>query len=136
MQYLNNLPIAGILLILLEDLQIIVIVMQFIIALSILNVWVLRYDTIAAQFKEFELPTWVRNIVGIIKGTLCIMLIAGIWYYMLAVIASIGISILMFFAFLSHLRAKHEMSKSLPALGLSILCIVVAILCNHYKFHG
>lgn len=116
--------------------QIVVIVLQFIIALSILNVWVFQYDTIVAQFKEFNLPVWLRNAVGWAKAVCCIVLLAGIWVWQLAVAGALAIAVLMIFAILTHLRAKDPFPKIFPAIVLFALCLVVAYLCYHYRFAG
>ncbi len=120
----------------LENMQIITIIFQLVIAISILNVWVLKFETIANDFKTFNFPDWFRNIVGIAKGLLCVMLIGGIWMYQLAVIASLSISLFMLVAVIAHYIAKHSFSKTLPALGLCLLCFLVAYLSWHYKFKG
>lgn len=119
-----------------EDIQIVVIILQFIIAISILNVWVLQYRSMSDQFQEFNLPGWTKNAVGVTKGILCVMLIGGIWMYQLAVIASIGIAISMLFAIIVHMRARHDMSKIIPAIILGALALVVAFMCYRYKFRG
>lgn len=119
-----------------DTIQIAVIVLQFIIAISILNVWVLQYAVIKEQFREFQLPDWVRNAVGAAKGVFCIMLIAGIWVWQLAVAGSIAIGVMMLFAILSHIRAKDPFPKIFPAVVLFVLCFLVAIISAVYKFKG
>lgn len=37
---------------------------QLIIALSIFVVWVLRFDNIVREFRQFRLPDLLRNLVG------------------------------------------------------------------------
>lgn len=120
----------------LENIQIIAIVCQLVIAISILNVWVLRFETMANDFKTFNFPDWFRNVVGIAKGLLCVLLISGIWMYQMAIIASLSIAIIMLVAVIAHYIAKHSLAKTLPALGLCLLCLVVALLSWHYKFKG
>ena len=119
-----------------ENMQVLTIICQFIIALSILNVWLLRYETIANDFKTFNLPNWLRNVLGLTKGILCIMLIAGIWIYQLAVAASIAIAILMVGAIITHVNAKHSFKKTFPAFGLCLIAVLVAWLSSYYKFKG
>ena len=38
---------------------------------SVLFVWVIRYDNIIKEFKQYELPDWLRDFVGILKNDLC-----------------------------------------------------------------
>ena len=47
-----------------------VIYSQIIIAISIVIVWVFRFDNIIKEFKEYELPDLIRNIVGATKISL------------------------------------------------------------------
>jgi hypothetical protein len=115
--------------------QIVLIILQFFIAYSIFNVWVLRYKTMAADFQTFGYPIWMRNIIGAIKVLLAVMLIYGIWHYQFAVYASIGIAVMMIAAVGVHLVEKDPMKKLMPAIALAVLAIIVAILTNYYKFN-
>ncbi len=116
--------------------QILLIILQFFTAFSIFNVWVLRYRTMADDFRQFGFPSWFRNVIGGIKIFLALMLIAGIWMYQYAVIASIGIAVLMASALFVHLKEKDPFSKLWPALVLTIVSIILAVLVNHYRFVG
>ena len=42
---------------------------------SILFVWVVRYSNIKDEFKSFNLPKWLRDLVGILKLSFAIMLL-------------------------------------------------------------
>lgn len=114
--------------------QIVMIILQFFIAFSIFNVWVLRYRTMASDFQQFGLPTWLRNIVGAIKIFFSIMLIAGVWNYSFTIVGGIGIAVLMVSAVAVHIKEKDPVSKMWPAIVLAILAIAVAILAYHFKF--
>ena len=41
-------------------------VLQVITASSILFVWVVRYDNIITEFQQYQLPVWLRDMVGIL----------------------------------------------------------------------
>ena len=41
--------------------------LKTIVAGSIFFVWVVRYREIIEEFKVYELPTWLRDLVGILK---------------------------------------------------------------------
>ena len=47
--------------------SVIVVLAQIIIALSIVVVWVFRFDNIVQEFKQYGLPDLVRNMVGATK---------------------------------------------------------------------
>ena len=42
---------------------------------SIIFVWGVRYSNIKDEFKHFNLPTWLRDLVGIFKFAFAIMLL-------------------------------------------------------------
>lgn len=52
-------------------------VINIFIATSIFFVWVIRYDNIILEFKEFNLPNWIRDLTGIIKLSFAAMLVIG-----------------------------------------------------------
>ena len=45
----------------------IVAILKISVLVSVLFVWVIRYDNIIKEFKEYELPDWLRDFVGILK---------------------------------------------------------------------
>ncbi len=105
-----------------------VISLQAFVAASIFFVWVVRYENIIQEFKHFGLPDGLRDLVGILKLTLSLLLLVGIERPSLAVAGSLGISILMVCAFVTHLRVKNPVSKMLPSLALLLLSLLIAVL--------
>ncbi len=120
----------------LENIQVVTVICELIIALWILKIWVIRYETIKEDFKSFNLPDWMRNAVGITKGILCLFLLSGIWINQFAIAASISIGALMIGAILAHYHAQHTMKKTLEAIFIFILCVVAAYLNWKYKFQA
>lgn len=53
---------------------------QLIVSISVVIVWVFRYDNIVLEFKQYDLSSLVRNAVGASKIALATVLILGIWY--------------------------------------------------------
>ena len=53
---------------------------QLIVAISVIIVWVFRYENIVLEFKQYGLSSLVRNAVGASKIALATVLILGIWY--------------------------------------------------------
>ena len=41
--------------------------LKIISGVAIFFVWVVRYDNIKKEFNEYQLPTWLRDLVGILK---------------------------------------------------------------------
>ena len=118
--------------------EIAVVVIQIVIALGIFNVWVLRFGqstewrggsatNIRAEFETYGLPTWSVALVGFFKLLFAACLIAGIWFPVLVRPAAIGIAILMLGAVAMHVKVKDPVKKSLPALTMLVLSLIVAI---------
>ena len=104
------------------------IALQLLVAASIFFVWVVRYDNVVDEFKQYGLPPWSRDLVGILKLTFSLMLLVGIERLPFALFGSVGIAILMAAAFVTHLRVKNPPTKMLPSLTLLFLTLVIAFL--------
>ena len=68
---------------------------QLIVAVSILVVWVFRYDNIVMEFKQYGISDLVRNGVGASKIALATILALGVAYDVPVVAASLCMAILM-----------------------------------------
>ena len=102
------------------------IALQALVAASLFFVWVVRYVNIIEEFKQYGLPDWLRDLVGILKMTFAVMLLIGIERKPFAVAGGIGIALLMAAAILTHVRVKNPVFKMLPALTLLVLSLVIA----------
>lgn len=100
--------------------------LQALVAASIFFVWVVRYDNIIQEFKQYGLPDWSRDLVGILKTSFSVLLLIGIERKLFAVVGGAGIAILMGCAFVMHLRVKNPLFKVLPCLTLLILSTAIA----------
>ena len=80
--------------------------LQALVAASVFFVWVIRYANIVQEFKQYGLPDWLRDLVGILKMNFSLMLLIGIERPFFAVMGGLGIAILMGAAFVTHLRVK------------------------------
>jgi uncharacterized membrane protein YphA (DoxX/SURF4 family) len=100
--------------------------LQAFVAASVFFVWVVRYANIVQEFKQYGLPDWLRDLVGILKMTFSLMLLIGIERGPFAVVGGIGIAILMGAAFVIHLRVKNPVFKMLPSLTLLVFSVVIA----------
>lgn len=119
------------------NMEIVRIVIQVIIALGIINVWLIRFNipsgwrggsasNMKDEFAVYGLPGWMVWLVGFLKIFFAGALIAGIWYPELIKSAASGIAILMAGAISMHIRVHDPIRKSLPAfimLGLSLFLI-------------
>ena len=115
------------------------IVLQIIVALGILNVWVLRASkatpfrggearTLREEFAAYGLPFWFMCAIGVMKVGLAISLIAAIWIHGVAQPAAIGLGALMLGAFVMHLKVKDPMKKALPSIAVLAMCAAIAFL--------
>ena len=106
--------------------EIISILSQLIVAISVIIVWVFRYDNIVLEFKQYDLSSLVRNAVGASKIALATVLILGIWYPEFLVPASLLMAFLMVSAQYFHLKVKNPFVKFIPSFVLLILCLFIA----------
>jgi len=93
---------------------------------SIIFVWGIRYNNIKDEFKHFNLPPWLRDLVGILKLSFGIMLLNEDMEIIR--VGAIGIAILMVAALGTHLRLKSPPFKMLPSFSLLSLCLLVVYL--------
>tara|TARA_B110000003_G_scaffold2971_1_gene3210 strand:- start:24676 stop:25011 length:336 start_codon:yes stop_codon:yes gene_type:complete len=104
----------------------ILILAQLIVSISVLIVWVFRYDNIVLEFKQYGLSNLLRNFVGALKISLATILILGIWYQEFLFIASMAMAFLMVCAQLCHFKVKNNWMKFMPSLSLLILSLLIA----------
>lgn len=102
--------------------------LNILIATSIFFVWVIRYQNIVAEFKEWGLPDWLRDLTGIFKLTFAFSLILGPKNSHLGILGAVGIAFLMGCAQMVHLRVGTGIIKRLPSLALLALSLVSAFL--------
>ena len=104
--------------------EIITTILKTAIASALFFVWVVRYKNIVREFEEdFNYPSWLRDLTGIIKLT-C----AALLFYpeqQLQNIGLLGIVTLMVFAILTHIRIKNTLRKTIPAVALISLCLLL-----------
>ena len=115
------------------------IALQIIVALGVLNVWLLRAGkpspfrggsatNLREEFPAYGLPSAMLYLVGAIKILLALALIAGIWFPALVRPAAIGMGFMMLGAVAMHLKIADPLKKSLPAAGVAVLCLLIVLL--------
>ena len=115
------------------------IVLQIIIALGIVNVWVIRRDrktgyrpegasSIAEEFARYGFSDSFRRVVGATKLTLAALLVIGVAYAPLAIAAAIGMMVLMVGAVAAHVKVRDPILKSVPALLMLAMSTIVAVI--------
>jgi len=99
---------------------------QLIVAVSVVFVWVFRFDNIVKEFKQYGLSDLTRTIVGSAKIALATLLIAGIWYPSLVLIPALLMAFLMLSAQYFHFKVNNPWQKRMPSLILLLLCLFIA----------
>jgi hypothetical protein len=107
---------------------------QIIVALSIVIVWVFRYDNIVREFHQYGLSDLTRTAVGSAKIALATLLVAGIWFSQLVLIPALLMAFLMLSAQYFHFKVKNPFGKRLASLFLLILCLFIA--AESYNLFG
>ena len=102
------------------------IISQLIIAISVGYIWIFRFDNIVLEFKQYQLPDVVRNLVGASKIALSTLLVAGIWFPALVFIPALLMGFLMLSAQYFHFKVKNPWAKHLPSLVFLLLSLFVA----------
>ena len=112
------------------------IVVQIRIAVSIFNVWILRFgkstswragnaQNMKEEFEAYGLPLWFMKLIGFLKLLLAVILIVGIWMPAFVKPAAAGMAILMLGAIIMHFKVKDPPLKSLPAFTFLVLSLIL-----------
>jgi hypothetical protein len=124
-----------------EPVYYISIILKVIVGLSILNVWLIQFNkttrwrggdakTIIEEFEVYGLSKEFCYLVGFLKVSLALILLASIQFESLTLIGSIGLAVLLFGSIIMHLKAKDELLKSFPAFLFLIMNIVIALISS------
>lgn len=111
---------------------------QLVIALGLLNVWLLRAriptswrggdsKNMREEFAAYGLPSWFMWVIGFLKVTCAILLLVGLWVTSIARPAAIGVAVLMLGAIAMHFKTGDPLKKSLPAISVLVLSLIVVI---------
>ncbi|MFZ4483310.1 MAG: DoxX family protein [Chthoniobacterales bacterium] len=111
-------------------------VCQIIVGLGLLNVWLLRRNratsyrggkaaTMTEEFAAYGLPAWFCLCVGLLKVAAAIGLISGLLVPALTLPSAAVVVVLMIGAVAMHLKVQDPPRKSLPALAVLALSLVI-----------
>ncbi len=93
------------------------------IAISILIVWVFRFDNIVKEFKQYQLSDLTRTMIGTLKIVLATLLVVGIWHQEYVLFSASAMAFLMLAAQYFHFKVKNPWHKHIPSLFLLTLCV-------------
>ena len=112
--------------------------LQIIVALGLLNVWLVRAKASTAyrggsaqslkeEFATYGLPDWTFYVVGILKVGSALLLLLGIWVKSpdLVRLPALIVAGLMVGALAMHAKVKDPLTKSLPALAMLLMCVAI-----------
>ena len=113
-------------------------ILQIIIALGLLNVWLLRSEKVTEyrggsaqslkdEFKAYGLPDWFFQLIRVLKIGSAVLLIIGLWVPVVVAPAAALVVMLMLGAIGMHIKVKDPVMKSLPALILLLLSATVLL---------
>jgi hypothetical protein len=114
-------------------------VLQVILALGLINVWLLRSGqatsfrggsstNLKAEFAAYGLSDAVFYGVGALKLGSAAALLAGLWIPELALPAASLLAALMLGALAMHLKVKDPLLKSIPALAMLAMTTTLAVI--------
>ncbi len=89
---------------------------KIIVTSAIFFVWFIRYDNIKKEFEEYSLPTWFRDLVGILKISFSLMIHSN--NKDIVLIGSLGILALMLGAVITHIRMKNNFRKYIASVAM------------------
>lgn len=114
-------------------------ILQIIVALGLLNVWLVRAGSSTAyrggaatslkeEFAAYGLPEMVFYIVGVLKVGAALAFIAGLWMPQLVEPAAGVVAVLMVGALAMHVKVKDSVKKSVPAFLMLAMSIAILFL--------
>jgi len=115
------------------------IILQVVVGLGILNVWLIRANwstgyrggdakSLKEEFATYGLPLWFFYLVGVLKISCALALLAGIWFQALVIPGAVGLAVLMVGAFTMHVKVKDPFKKAWPSLAMLAMSVLIAVL--------
>ena len=121
--------------------EILLIILQLIVALGILNVWILRFhkgssyrgksaNNLKEEFAAYGLPKWFMYLIGTLKISCALGLIIGLWWPPAILPAALVLGALMIGGIVMHLKVGEPVKKSLPAASVLVLTALIALISS------
>lgn len=111
-------------------------ILQSVVALGLLNVWLIRFRSRTAyrggaaksmpeEFAIYGLPNWFCYFVGVLKVSAALLLLVGLWVPVLVFPAAALVANLMLGALLMHAKVHDSLKKFVPAATLFVFSLVL-----------
>lgn len=112
---------------------------QLVIAFGLINVWLIRFKKSTAyrggnasnmfeEFKVYGLAKSMVYIVGGLKIIIALMMLVGFMYPVVLVPFAYLLAMLMSGAILMHIKVRDSFMKSLPAISMFLLAVIVIVI--------
>ena len=105
------------------SLDILIELIKIVSSVAIFFVWVVRYENIRKEFNDYNLPTWLRDLTGVLKLSFAWMLHSSDSTIVLA--GSSGITLLMLAAVATHVRLKSTFRRYIASVTMLLLSITI-----------
>ena len=110
-------------------------ILSAVVSFTIINVWLFRSNkstlyrggnasNLYEEFEVYGLSDYFLSI-GIIKVSLAVLLLVGVFYKKLTLFSAGGIAIMMLAAAYFHFSVGDELIKSLPSSAMLLSCIII-----------
>jgi hypothetical protein len=116
-------------------------VLQLVVGLGLLNVWLVRSKSateyrggdatsLRDEFAVYGLPGFAFFVVGALKITSAVILIAGVWIDLPVRIAAGVVAALMVGALLMHVKVGDPIKRAVPATLMLVMCGAIVLLTS------
>jgi len=116
-------------------------VLQLVVGLGLLNVWIVRSGTATAyrggtatslreEFAVYGLPAFAFPVVGVLKVSSALVLIAGVWMTLPVREAAALVAALMVGAIAMHLKVRDPLVRALPATAMLAMSVAIVLLAG------
>jgi hypothetical protein len=103
------------------------VILQLIVSLSVLWVWLMRREAVISEFERFGLSKQTLTTVGAAKILLSLMMMISIWFPVISIPSTLGMTYMMIAAQYYHMRFDSPLDKRLPSLVLLLMCILILV---------
>lgn len=111
-------------------------VLQVIVAIGLLNVWLLRGKkqtryrggearTLKEEFSVYGLPVWFFYLVGLLKVLSALLLLIGLFFPEVVLFASLIVTFLMLGAVCMHFKVSDPILKAVPASMMMLMSTLI-----------
>lgn len=114
-------------------------ILQVVVGLGLLNVWLVRAstetpyrggdaNTLRGEFEAYGLPGWLFYVVGALKITAGVIMLAGLWFDLPVRLAAGVVAALMLGSISMHVKVSDPPMRSVPAVLMLLMCSGIVLL--------